>query len=128
MPSEFELNRLCVESQEAASQCSLPQKGAVPRHQRGEKFLKGPVPWTWIEHAARLPGKALHVGIALWHLAGMKNTNTIQLSGGVLRGMGVDRFSCYRALEALEANGLISVARHPGRQPMVTICQCPQAE
>jgi hypothetical protein len=35
-----------------------------PRHRRGERFLKGPIPWPWISAAAALPGKALH-GMAL---------------------------------------------------------------
>jgi hypothetical protein len=26
-------------------------------------FLKGPIPLTWLSAAARLPGKALHVGL-----------------------------------------------------------------
>ncbi len=92
-----------------------------PRHRPGEKFLKGPIPWNWLSSAAREPGKALHVAIVLWLLAGIKRTRTIALSGSVLRGLGVNRHSGYRGLGSLEAAGLVSVVRHPGRNPVVTI-------
>jgi hypothetical protein len=33
-----------------------------------------------------LPGKALHVGIALWHLAGIQGTAEVRLVSSVLEG------------------------------------------
>ena len=92
-----------------------------PRHKRGEKFLKGPIPWAWLVRAAHQPGKALHVAIVLWFLVGVKKTRTVALSGSVLRGLGVDRHSGYRGLGALEQAGLVSAERHPGRNPVVTL-------
>ncbi len=92
-----------------------------PRHKPGEKFLKGPIPWNWLSSAAHQPGKALHVAIVLWLLAGIKRTRTVALSGSVLRGFGVNRHSGYRGLASLEAAGLVGVDRHPGRNPIVTI-------
>ena len=44
-----------------------------PRHKPGEKFLKGPIPWPWIESAGALPGKALAIGLAVWRKAGCRN-------------------------------------------------------
>ena len=38
----------------------------------GDRFLKGPVPWSWIAGAAALPGQALLVGLCIWRLAGAK--------------------------------------------------------
>ena len=92
-----------------------------PRHRAGEKFLKGPIPWNWLAAAARQPGKALHVAIVLWFFAGVKKTGTVALSGAALRGFGVNRHAGYRGLAVLERAGLVSVARHPGRMPVVTI-------
>ena len=92
-----------------------------PRHKPGEKFLKGPIPWTWVVRAAHQPGKALHVAIVLWFLVGVKKTRTVALSGSVLRGLGVNRYSGYRGLVALEQAGLVSAERHPGRNPVVTL-------
>jgi hypothetical protein len=94
----------------------------LPRHRKGERFLKGPVPWPWLQWAARLPGKALHVGVALWQLAGMANTTTVKLSLSWLETeLGAQRDAGRRALGALEGAGLVEVVRHPGRCPVVTI-------
>ena len=60
----------------------------LPRHGKGEKFLKGPIPENWLAQAARLPGKAFHVGIVLWFLAGMKGEAVVTLSQKV-SGLGV---------------------------------------
>ncbi len=96
-------------------------KEGPPKHKPGEKFLKGPVPWNWIAKAAQLPGKAIQVGIVIWFLAGIKNSRTVPLSNKVLRDLEVSRHSQYRGLKALEKGGLVSVTRHAGRNPVVTI-------
>ena len=101
---------------------------APPRHKPGEKFLKGPIPWAWLAKAAHQSGKALHVAIALWFLAGVKRKRTVALSGAVLRTLGVNRHSGYRGLAALEQAGLVSVERHPGRNPLVTILDAEAVE
>jgi len=98
-----------------------PPKAKPPRPGPGEKFLKGPIPWSWLSKGASLKGQALHVGIALWLLAGIKRSQSVALSNSVLRDLGVSRYSGYRALHALEGAGLISVDRHTGRNPLVTI-------
>jgi hypothetical protein len=100
---------------------ATPPSKKPPRHKAGEKFLRGPIPWNWLAQAARLPGKASQVAITVWFLAGIKDRRTVALSGSVLEDLGVDRFAKYRGLEALEKAGLVSVSRHPGRNPMVTI-------
>ena len=92
-----------------------------PRPGPGEKFLKGPIPWSWLSKGASLKGQALHVGIALWLLAGIKRSRSVALSNLVLQDLGVSRYSGYRALHALESAGLISVVRHTGLNPVVTI-------
>jgi hypothetical protein len=109
---------------------ALPNRGGgcpvsrkPPRHRQGEKFLKGPIPWEWMTEAARLPGKALKVGIALWFLAGVQRKRTVTLSGSALRDLDVSRFAGYRALTALEKAGLVSVQRHIGQNPVVTILE-----
>jgi hypothetical protein len=93
----------------------------LPTIAKGERFLKGPVPWKWLSQAAVLRGRALHVGVALWHLAGMRKSATVSLSRRVLDELGVRRHSGYRALKSLEAVGLVGVSRRPGRLPRVTL-------
>ena len=101
-------------------QGDLPSK-LPPRHKRGEKFLKGPIPWNWLCRAAQLCGKALQVAIAIWFLAGIHKRREVKLSGAAVTDLGVSRYACYRGLKLLEKAGLISVHRAPGRKAIVTI-------
>lgn len=93
----------------------------LPTFAKGERFLKGPVQWEWLCQAAVLPGRALHVGIALWHLAAMRKSATVSLSRKVLGELGVQRQAGYRALKALETGGLVRVSRRPGQLSRVTL-------
>lgn len=92
-----------------------------PRHQPGERFLKGPIPWRWLAEAMRLPGRALHVATVLWFRAGLTRSATVSLSLSKLQDVGVARTTASRALAALERAGLVEVVRAPGRRPQVTI-------
>lgn len=89
--------------------------------QRADRFLKGPVPMTWLAAAARLPGKTLAVAIALWRLSGAFKSSTVKLSNAEVEVLGVDRNAKSRALRALQKAGLISLEQHPGCLPRVTI-------
>jgi hypothetical protein len=91
------------------------------RFKRGQKFLKGPIPWEWLSKAATRPGKALHVAIVVWHLANLNRSRTIKLSGKRLREFGVNRYSAYRGLRQMQRARLVKVIRHSGRLPIVTI-------
>ena len=76
---------------------------------------------AWLNEAARLPGKALNLGIAIWWLAGMAKTKTFKLTGKALDQLGVSRDAASGALKRLEARGLIRVQRSPGQRPTVEI-------
>jgi len=94
---------------------------SLPCHTKGERFLKGPIPLKWLSLAAKQPGKALHVSIVLWHMAGMKRSRTIALSNGQLSEFGISRRAKYDNLKVLNKVGLISVKQLPGRSPIVTL-------
>ena len=98
-----------------------PRPLQPPHHRPGEPFLKGPIPKRWLERAAQARGKALHVAVELWFQAGIRKRREICLGLAQLSSFGVDRFAASRGLKALEHPGLVSVVRHPGRQPVVTI-------
>lgn len=91
----------------------------VPR--RGQHFLKGPVPLAWLESAARLPGKSLHIGVVLWYVSGLTRSPSVPLSNIAGEKFGLDRNAKYRALAWLEGAGLVRVERKLGRAPVVTI-------
>ncbi len=89
--------------------------------QRSARYLRGPVPLAWLQAAARLPGRALQVGLALWYLVGVTKSATVSLSSVQLAGFGVDRSAKRRALTALAGAGLITLDQVPGRNPVVTV-------
>ena len=84
-------------------------------------FLKGPIPLAWLNEAAKLPGKAINLGLAIWWLAGMAQTKTFKLTGKALDQLGVSRDAAADALKRLEGRGLIRVQRAPGQRPTVEI-------
>jgi hypothetical protein len=96
-------------------------RGGIYQTRKGEMFLMGPIPWPWLSRAAAAPGKALHVAVALWFYAGLKKSRTVALNMSRMATMGVTRDSARRGLRRLEKEKLVSVKRHPGRKPIVTI-------
>ncbi len=85
------------------------------------RFVKGPIPYLWIVRAAALPGKALHVGVALWYLSGLKKNKTIKAGGTVFIDLGISPRAKSRALRLFKEAGLITVEQKPGRVPIVTL-------
>jgi hypothetical protein len=101
----------------------IPTSQKPPRHKRGQEFLCGPAPLPWLQLAARLRGKALAVGIALWFKAGLTKCGQVKATGTLWHKCGIHRKSAYRGLSALEAAGLITVVRHAVRTPIMTILE-----
>jgi hypothetical protein len=79
----------------------------------------------WLQAAARQSGKAMCVAVYIWYLAGMIKRSRFPLPTGELNRFGVDRFAQYRALTELAAAGLVSVERHRGRHPIITLNAAP---
>ncbi len=114
--SPIDVERLRLQSTTTLSASRPPQ-----RLRKGERFLKGPIPLSWLETAAALPGRSLHAGIALWYAAGLMRSNSVPLSNISGLRFGLDRNAKYRALSWLEKAGLVAVERKLGRTPVVTI-------
>ena len=85
------------------------------------RFLGASIPLAWLEIAAKLPGRALHVGLVLWAAAGFSRSPAVHLSNILCLRFGVDRNAKYRALLSLEDAGLAVVKRRRGQSPLVTI-------
>jgi hypothetical protein len=99
-----------------------------PRHRRGQWFLRGPVPWPWLEIAARLPGRApIVAALCLWREAGRLGCRTVRLCLS-RAGLGLKHRSARRALQSLEKAGLVAVIREPGRAVEVTLLDAPRDE
>jgi hypothetical protein len=86
------------------------------------KFLRGPIDWPGLTAAARLPGSALHVAVAIHFQNGFEQTGTVKLSPSVLRELGLQRHTVYRAVDELEDAGLVTVVRKRGCSPVITLC------
>ena len=93
----------------------------LPRHRRGEWFLKGPIPGVWVQSAASLSGKAFQVAIAAWHVGELVKSGTFKLSHKMLSQFGVKPTAARRGLAALKAAGLVEVEQRRGCSPLVTI-------
>lgn len=93
------------------------------RLERKRRCLHGPIPIDWLESAARLPGKSLHVGIALWVYGERASSHFVFLSNISGRRFGLDRNAKYRGLAWLEGAQLVAVRRKLGCSPMVTILE-----
>ncbi len=87
-------------------------------------FIKGPIPLNWKCAVDRISGNAARLADAMWFRAGVKRATTFQLNLSRLEAFGLNRFSASRALIALERAGLVSVERHSGRNPTITILEC----
>ncbi|MEA3275513.1 MAG: hypothetical protein U9Q81_09555 [Pseudomonadota bacterium] len=78
--------------------------------------------WLCAASQASGHGSGFKVAIALWYLSGLnRQSKTVKLRGSVLREMGIERHAGYRGLVALEKAGLVSVGRHSGQSPVVTL-------
>jgi len=102
-----------------------PPPKRLPRHRPGEQFLKGPIPCSWLNAAARCSGKAFQVAMALWQVAGIRSDPRVRLPQKHLREMGVSPGSARRGLVALEAAGLVAVERSRHSSPWVTLLDAP---
>jgi hypothetical protein len=107
---------------EKMPEIQVQRQARPPRHRPGEWFLKGPIPWPWLDRAARLPGSALAVSLALWREVGRRKRCTVRLCLGHI-GLGVSEQAARRALRALEGAGLLSVRREPGHGLEITLLE-----
>lgn len=105
---------------ERLSEYSRKQRAKQVERQQA-RFLAGPIPIAWLSTACRLPGKALHVGLAIWYRKRVFKKPEVPVTPHLLETFGVDRRTGYRALANLEAADLVKVDRRRGRSPRVTI-------
>jgi hypothetical protein len=97
--------------------------GRIPaaRHFMHGRFLKGPIMMRDIAVAARLPGQALVVMLAVRHRRDLTGQAEVTLPKALMIELGVSRDAKARALLQLENAGLITVARQKGRAARVRL-------
>jgi DNA-binding transcriptional ArsR family regulator len=87
------------------------------------RFLKGPILMSDIAVAAKLPGKALAVYLAIRHRIDLTRSAAVKLPARLMFELGVGKDAKARALRQLETAGLVTVERKRGRSPVITITQ-----
>jgi hypothetical protein len=85
------------------------------------RFLKGPIPFTHLASAARLPGHALTVLLAIYHQTALTRKDWVTLPKGLMSDLGVSRDCKARALHALQEAFLVSVERCKGKTARVML-------
>ena len=85
------------------------------------KLIAGPIVVSWVVQAGRLGVKALLVGLALWHIRGLRKTDTFIVSNLMLGEWDIEPDAKSRALRKLEKAGLIRVERRGKLSPQVTL-------
>jgi len=90
------------------------------------KFLKGPIPWLLIQRATLSESRtqALPTYLVIWFLAQMNGSPRVKFQHCRMKELGISRRATYRAIKQLEKNGLITVLRHKGQSPIVTLLNC----
>lgn len=100
------------------------RKGRRPSPIQG-KFIAGPIDVAWVCQARHLGVTALLVGLAIWHIRGLRKADTFVVSNLMLQEWGVQPDAKWRALRKLERAGLIKVDRRGKRSPQVTLYRRP---
>jgi hypothetical protein len=88
---------LRVQLDEASPSRGASRKGRRPSPVQG-KIIAGPIDVSWVCQAARLGRTALLVGLALWHLRGLRRTDSFIVSNLMLKDWGVQPDAKRRSL------------------------------
>lgn len=99
----------------------------LPRPEKGERFIQGPIPISWITAASACGYRGEAVALAVWFAASFQKSNPAKLTNSVLAEFGVNARTARRCLERMEECGLVAVETHRGRSPIVTLLGGPKS-
>ena len=85
-------------------------------------YLRGPIPWLWIQRAINLGESALATGLAVWHLRALNGAATFTASLYQLRKWTrLSEKATRSGRQRLEEAGLLSIERPAGQSPVITV-------
>ena len=93
----------------------------LPRPNKGEHFIKGPIPLDWIQVATQCGGRGTEVGLLLWYAAGWQKKNPVKLTAAICAQLNVHPKTVKRVLVKMGTCGLVRAEFHRGRSPVVTL-------
>jgi len=100
-----------------------PQNRPFKRQSKAQNPYVRTIPLSWIYQASRLPGKALHVGIVIWFLSGVKKSKTVKLTRKWLSKFGIHPETGRRGLKALKRAELVHFEPSGHKSPLVTLVE-----
>ncbi|VUX55308.1 protein of unknown function [uncultured Woeseiaceae bacterium] len=110
-PTEKEIKRIWKDGSFQLVQSSKKKVG----------YVKGPISLAWIQAAAQLPGKALHIAVACSYFSGLTRSKEVRLSNFAAKAFGIEKDAKLRGLKHLEERGLVDCIRRPGRSVVVRL-------
>jgi len=75
----------------------------LPRHNVGEKFIKGPIPLGWMRTASRCGYRSEAVALLLWYAAGWQKSNPVKLTPTILAEFQVSPKTARRTLDRFQS-------------------------
>lgn len=96
-------------------------KKVVAPRESSERFIKGPIPISWLVRARSLPGEyTLLTALVLFYVRGMKQSKKIVVERYHFNLFEIKKDSARRALDRLQKAGLIEYEKF-GHKFVVTI-------
>ena len=104
-----------------------PKPPSIPKSQpkTARLFLKGPIPFTWLQKANSLGGSTGIVATGLWFYVGINNSKHFKVDSKLDQFTGVTRQTRQHALHKLEIAGLVKIRNPKGSYPYVEILGAP---
>jgi hypothetical protein len=107
---------------------NLESSRRPPRHRPGDPFIKGPIPYAWIESACRLPGSGLRVSMACRFLCCRFRAENRWGLDAIAKGLRISGPSARRGLHSAELARLLAVEREPGCKLAISVLDLPEPE
>ncbi len=90
-----------------------------PKH----KFIKGPIPYKWIQAACKLGANEGRIAWVLWFMSGVSKGIPFKLTNKRVKDFGIGRRQKYLALARLEKEGLILQEKSTGASSTITLVE-----
>ena len=102
-----------------------PPSTSKPESKNSRLFLKGPIPFTWLQKANSLGGSTGIVATGLWFYVGINSSKHFKVDSKLDQFTGVTRQTRQHALHKLETAGLVKIRNPKGSYPYVEIIGAP---
>ena len=102
-----------------------PSSVPKPQSKTTRLFLKGPIPFTWLQKANSLGGSTGIVATGLWFYVGINSSKYFKVDSKLDKFTGVTRQTRQHALQKLEIAGLVKISNPKGSYPYVEILDTP---